>query len=1170
MSGMAWMRRMGSFFTLRILFMTLGAIAIALLVWFGGPLIALAGWTPLASVAARVIFLLLIVVALLTRYLWQAKRQRRDNEMVVSEMMAGSEKDDLLKEEVETQRERLRQALTMVKKWKPGRFGSVYELPWYMIIGAPGSGKSTALLNSGLEFPLKDQMGIDSVKGVGGTRYCDWWFTNRAVIIDTAGRYTTQESADKRDSRGWNSFLGLLKKYRSRQPINGVILSISVADLLEKTPTEQMLHARALKQRVQELQNRLGVVFPVYVVLTKFDLLEGFSETFGMLSKQEREEVFGMTFDLHSVTDTHALPASFDQEFGQLLERLSQFLLHRLQQERTPETRRRIYQFPKQAALLRAPLWNLVKEVFFPSSYEDVPLLRGVYLVSSEQGGNSFDKVSPLVDDQFKLQIPRDNRAGKPVTQDGFFLRQLFENIVFSERGLASADGRKEKQFTWVRRAAFAGLGLFTVALGSAWYMSYQWNTGLLNAYANEVSQLKQDLAEPHQNWVRLDEILSAAANMPGVQGSQMPEGDVTTLGLYQGDTVGQEAEAAYGRLLAKRFGHDLQQSLEIAINGNLSNLEYLYETLKTYLMLNELRYLDRDQVHAWLNLTLSQQLPGEINRANRESLLAHLAHYLNLGVSFPVDNDMVARARAELTSMPLAERAYQRIKMDASLSSLPSFRLPMVLGSVADRVFERRSGRSLKEGVPGFYTINGYQGIFEPEKNKIVSRLLEDSWVYGEESQDFRNLNEKAMRTQVEDHYFRDYVYAWETFLSDLRIKSFSSQTEGMRVATALAGPEAPISRLMKAVKLNTELSKPEQTDAAADAVGDEAKSQLAQRSRALSGLMQAMPGEGEVEVTLVDRTFKAVHQIGNEIFDSLHADAKVIARYFEEQSGGRPQALLTVSRTQFDAAVRGFYSAVGDNDSELFQNMFGGFVSDSRRQVKVSVTRKINEIWRSMVYSDYRQGIAGNYPFSKDSNTDVALTDFANFFGYGGTMDQFFDEHLRPHVNTTQSPWRLKNDVGISQRSLRLFESARRIREAFFAPGSRAPAVSFSLTPRHLDGRVTQLMLDIDGQTLVYRHGPARTVNFRWPEQAGSRQTRISFTPGSSSEASAQQTYQGTWSVFRMLQAAGSMDSSNRTQSVDILINEYLASLELTTGSVKHPFDTAMLESFRLPSSL
>lgn len=1170
MSGMAWMRRLGRFMTLRGLFLVLGVLAVVLLVWFGGPLVALAGWEPLGTVAARVIFLLLLVVAFLARHLWRAKKQRVDNEKVVSEMMAGSEKDELLKEEVSTQRERLRQALVLVKKWRPGHFRSVYELPWYMIIGAPGSGKSTALLNSGLEFPLKDEMGIDSVKGVGGTRYCDWWFTNRAVIIDTAGRYTTQESADKRDARGWNSFLGLLKKYRSRQPINGVILSISVADLLEQTPTEQVLHARALKQRVLELKNRLGVVFPVYVVLTKFDLLEGFSETFGMLSEQEREEVFGMTFELESVRDPKALPESFDHEFDGLLQRLSHYLLHRLQQERTPATRRRIYQFPKQTALLRAPLWNLIKEVFFPSAYEEVPLLRGIYLVSSEQGGQSYDKVSQLVDERFKLKVPRRAVASRAVARDGFFLRHLFENIIFSEHGLASADGRKEKRFVWARRGALAGMTALTLGLGTAWYLSYQWNSGLVEGYRSDVAALQEDLIQDHRNWVRLDTLLSRAASLPGVMDAPMPEGGPRQMGLFQGEALGLAGEGAYGRLLRHRFGQDLKETLEIEISGNLSNLEYLYETLKAYLMLNQREHLEEEHVRAWFEFTLGRQLPGEINAGTRQSLLNHLDNYLELEHSLPLEQGLVAQARAQLTAMPLAERAYQRIRMDAAQSRLPDFRLPMVLGSVAELVFERRSGTSMKEGIPGLYTLNGYQGIFEPEMNKVVGRLLEDSWVYGEEAQDFRDLDEQQIKAGVEDRYFRDFIYSWENFLADLRVRPFSSQTEGMRVANLLSGPEAPVRRLVAAVKHNTRLSAGEDKSEALDAVAEAGKARLSQRRRELDGLMRMMPEQSQPEATLVDRRFKAIHQLEAELFQNLQADARVMARYFEEQSGGRAQALTTVSRSQFDEAVRGFYSTVNDSESDELQQILGGFVGDSRRLVKVSVTRKINEIWRSTVYSDYRQAIAGNYPFDGESAEDVALMDFANFFGYGGTLDQFFEQHLKAHVDSSRSPWRLTSDVGISQGSLRLFESARRIREAFFEPGSRTPRVSFTLKPVYLDSRVTQLMLEVDGKTLVYRHGPARPVNFTWPEQAGARLTRIAFTPGNAADTSVHQSYQGAWSVFRMLQAAGSMATDSRNQDVNILLDNYLASLELTTDSVKHPFHTAMLEQFRLPPTL
>ena len=87
----------------------------------------------------------------------------------------------------------------------------LYQLPWYVIIGAPGAGKTTALVNSGLHFPLADRFGKTALRGVGGTRNCDWWFTNDAVLLDTAGRYTTQESQREEDAGEWQSFVALLK-----------------------------------------------------------------------------------------------------------------------------------------------------------------------------------------------------------------------------------------------------------------------------------------------------------------------------------------------------------------------------------------------------------------------------------------------------------------------------------------------------------------------------------------------------------------------------------------------------------------------------------------------------------------------------------------------------------------------------------------------------------------------------------------------------------------------------------------------------------------------------------------------------------------------------------------------------------------------------------------------
>src|ERR1700746_3123885 len=110
-------------------------------------------------------------------------------------------------------REKLTTALALLKKASGSR-GYLYEQPWYAIIGPPGAGKTTALLNAGLRFPLADSLGQGAVAGVGGTRLCDWWFTEDAVLIDTAGRYTTQDSNTAIDRAGWNAFLDLLKATR--------------------------------------------------------------------------------------------------------------------------------------------------------------------------------------------------------------------------------------------------------------------------------------------------------------------------------------------------------------------------------------------------------------------------------------------------------------------------------------------------------------------------------------------------------------------------------------------------------------------------------------------------------------------------------------------------------------------------------------------------------------------------------------------------------------------------------------------------------------------------------------------------------------------------------------------------------------------------------------------
>jgi len=273
------------------------ALGFALLVWLGGPLLAIADVRPLETVAARVALLGLLGVAAVAAGPLRQWQQRRRNAALIDRLQPAAGADTLAP--------RFQQALALLRDgiavsdgppllrwWR--RRQQLLRLPWYLFIGAPGAGKTTALLHSGLSFPLADQLGTAPVRGVAGTRQCDWWFTREAVFIDTAGRYTTQDSDAAVDGREWRSFLGLLRQHRPHQPINGVLVTVSVPDLLAGG-AELARQQAAVKARLQELRSVLGLVLPVYLLVTKVDLLAGFSEFFDGLDARQRAQVWGVT-----------------------------------------------------------------------------------------------------------------------------------------------------------------------------------------------------------------------------------------------------------------------------------------------------------------------------------------------------------------------------------------------------------------------------------------------------------------------------------------------------------------------------------------------------------------------------------------------------------------------------------------------------------------------------------------------------------------------------------------------------------------------------------------------------------------------------------------------------------------------------------------------------------
>ena len=540
-----------------------GFVAFALLTWSVGDLVAFGDWRPFETPATRVGLIAIAAAAWIGWELWRARLARLDNERLL-EVLAGGDgagsADSAARaaREIAVLRQRFEEAAAILKKTRfkgpDGESRYVHELPWYVFIGAPGSGKTTALVNAGLNFPLKGSGSDPSLAGVGGTRNCDWWFTDEAVLLDTAGRYTTQESDLEADAAAWQGFLGLIKRFRPRRPLNGALVTLSVSDLMLWNEEERRRYAWHVRARVAELYERLGVRFPVYLLVTKADLLAGFMEFFGELDAEARKRVWGMTFDVTGDAFVTGTPGQrFADEFGGLERRLYAEMLTRLQDERDLQRRAAAYRFPQEFHGVGPLVEQFLDTAFFGVQGAPEPMLRGVYFTSGTQEGNPIDRVLGTLARSFKLE----RTAGPAVAQGSgksFFLTWLVREVIFPESGLAGSDQGLERRERHMRWLAFGALATVSVVLAALWTLSYVSNYGFVSAAQDKAAAAKAALEKlgPPQAAAegQLVRVLNALRDLPGGYREQEVRAGTSGFGLSQREKLGAQALRAYRNAL--------------------------------------------------------------------------------------------------------------------------------------------------------------------------------------------------------------------------------------------------------------------------------------------------------------------------------------------------------------------------------------------------------------------------------------------------------------------------------------------------------------------------------------------------------------------------------------------------------------------------------------------
>ncbi|MFK7996672.1 MAG: type VI secretion system membrane subunit TssM [Granulosicoccus sp.] len=1176
-----------SFLKSRLLLAFAGVVFVALCIWYIGPLLIIGDFAPFESERNRWIAIGFLLLIWLLSALWRFLKARRDNRQMLdslAEQTPMSANEEATAEELATLNQKMQEAIDTLKQRNFSSTGGsrfIYELPWYTIIGPPGAGKTTLLSNSGLDFPLEESHGKLSVKGVGGTRNCDWWFTDQAVLLDTAGRYTTQDSEAEVDRNAWTSFLKMLKEKRSRRPLNGVLVAISLQDLLENDTDTLAQTAKTIRSRIEELYKLLGIAPPIYLMITKCDLIAGFSQFFADLDQEERRQVWGFTLELEAAESRES---TISRELSELGKTINAQTIARMHRELSQKDRENIYTFPMQFTLAQKRVETFTKQLTVKSSLLQDILFRGIYFTSATQTGSAIDQVIANVSSSFGVNTPAHtagNDSGK-----SYFINSLLKDVVFSESGLAGTNLKTERKLKFLQFGAGAVIATLLLSALTLWTASFLKNRNTLDRVANTASSLQQNLtALPADSLdiLATEKVLSEARKL--AYGENRERDDETGLlieraGLYQGNLVNDAAESTYQDLLIDALLPRLMVRLEHQMHAESTNSEFVFEALKTYQMIGNRDFFDSQAVTGWFNFDIDTNLPTETSPAVRGSLKSHIATLFQkppFRLPRPVDQGLIRQYQKIASSVSLEQRAYQRLK-SANLASVNAYyKVTEVGGADIALVFERTDGISIDQSVPRFFTRAGYQEMFLPASQNISESLNEDTWVLGEFAGTVaQQQTTQALQQAVADQYFDEYINTWESLIGNVRLKPVDGLGAAAEFISLITEPRSPLKNLLVVSGEQTLLAQPaEQSQENPDAAP--VTDREAQLSKLLGG-NSSPAASTQTPADPVTQHFSALHSVienwednasqldsvlvqlselnlqllpmaqntAGSVDPKLGADLSINLQKLETKSGRLPEPL--------GALVRNLANEVGDVAG-------GGFC------------QQLNAAWQAEVYGYYQRAVRNRYPVNRRGTADIALSDFGTFFGRDGIIDQFVNNYLTAYVAKTQGQWTWTGKGSaqcLSDNSLKQLAYAEDIKNTFFASGGQSPSFQFDIVPEQLkvSPQVEQLFLSVGSNTMEFFHGPIKgSTAFRWPDSSNNTQVLLRVlpvVPGASSSLS----MSGPWAILRLFDQ-GARSASGGRLTVDYSFSGRAVSLSMATSSF-NPLNSVALRNFRLAENL
>jgi len=1093
-------------------------------IWFLSPYLAINDYYPFSSLEMRLAVILgLVVLWGVSNILLQPETEDKEESAESNEKKSeiavvnkAIEHRDSSIEHTQAKLQILQQSikdtLHFLKLNYPKIFLKRKQLPWYLVIGPANAGKTTLLTQSGIPFINSSSTKNTEPKNIHPTPYCDWWFNQNSVFIDTSGSLMIQQTPDYNPNPIWQGFIKSLKPY-CRKLMNGIIVVIDINSLSERQLSS--LQTDSLCHHLQTLTDYVSE-FPVYVVFTKADQLAGFTEFFANISTEERQQVCGIS--LTPSRNPQNFAQLLNKNYDEFLQRINNQLIWRLHQEQNAKKRVRIKDFPLQLESFKTPIINLVNKIHSTKTH-----VSGIFFTSSLQEGKTIDYLMKPITQA--LNLPPLPTTVQRAQAKPYFVQNLLHETIFNPNYYFTR--RRHEQS---RLPLYIASGVILIAGGLFLWQSYDQNHVTLRALQDEIANFTSPLTNTNSDNAylnRLDELLSIL-NKKHHYGSD----DNFTLGFSQGRQLQTTISSTYQQTLTQQFVPQLQKTLETQLqSGQIQDLQQLYNTLKVYLMLGNPAKMDKAFVSNWFANYWRENFPNQVDQ--QAKLMSYLNMLLeNKSLTIDLNQNLVALVQQTLTASGLPQLAY--------------FTLEDQYNSKYN-IFDTNISRYLTSGsrISSLYTAQEFDTVYNQVIPQISQELSKGNWVLGDQfNTNLSPAQNAELVNNVRTLYVQNYVAAWQQQLADIQFGNINNISDLSSFLKSFSSANSALVQILKVAQTNLQ---PISTN-------PDLKKLVNMQLQTINSL------------NLYANDFvtqKAISNLSNYINNIDNADdigkTAFNAAQQRMQTGGNNDAIgmLRTQAQQVPAPLSQWLNTIA---------------STSWKVVLANAQTYLNQIWTTQVLPQYNQNIDNRFPISSSSDADISLSNFTVFFGPNGTMNQFFNNYLQAFVNTSQLYWVWKKvddqQINIPQSALEMFIRAALIQKMFFPNNTTTMQTQFSLTPAAIEPATKNFILSIDNQKVDYLQGLRQTNIIKWP---GPNPDSASIQFISTDDQQYNLNESGSWALFKLLNKGDLQATANsKIYNLTFTLNSHTVKFELIATNIINPFIPEILTSFRCPDKL